>query len=111
MDLCESNQVLNSLVEYIKNFLSQYDNSDICQLLSLRVHCYSYRTRIFTFSYVTLGSGNTSSSTTELVRVKRGKLQDGWEEIFLEPCALHEDIERVRALAEIPPPRQAASGN
>ncbi len=43
--------------------------------------------------------------------MKRRKLQDGWEEIFLEPWALHEDIERVRALVELPPPRQAASGN
>jgi len=43
--------------------------------------------------------------------MNRRKLQDGWEEIFLEPWALHEDIERVRALAEMPPPRQAASGN
>ena len=47
----------------------------------------------------------------ERVEMKRRKLQDGWEEIFLEPWALHEDIERVRALVELPPPRQAASGN
>ena len=47
----------------------------------------------------------------EPVEMKRRKLQDGWEEIFLKPWALHEDIERVRALAEMPPPRQAASGN
>ncbi len=47
----------------------------------------------------------------EPVEMKRRKLQDGWEEIFLEPWALHEDIERVRTLAERPPPRQEASGN
>jgi hypothetical protein len=41
----------------------------------------------------------------------RRKLRDGWDEIFLEPWALREDIERVRALAEMPPPRSAASGN
>jgi len=46
-----------------------------------------------------------------LEEMKRPKLQDGWDEIFLEPWALHEDIERVRALAEMPPPRQAVSGN
>ncbi len=43
--------------------------------------------------------------------MNRRKLQDGWEEIFLEPWALHEDIERVRALAEMPPSGQAAAGN
>jgi len=43
--------------------------------------------------------------------MKRRKLQDGCEEIFLETWALHEDIERVCALAERPPPKQAASGN
>ena len=46
-----------------------------------------------------------------LAEMKRRKLQDGWEEIFLETWALHEDIERARVLAERPPPRQEASGN
>ena len=44
-----------------------------------------------------------------LDEMKRRKLQDGWKEIFLEPWASREDIERP--LGEMRPPRRAASGN
>jgi hypothetical protein len=44
-----------------------------------------------------------------LEEMKRRKLPKGWDEIFLEPWALREDIERP--LGEMSPPKQAASGD
>lgn len=43
-----------------------------------------------------------------LEEMKRRKLQNGWKEIFLEPWASREDIERP--LGEMRPPSRAASG-
>jgi hypothetical protein len=40
--------------------------------------------------------------------MKRRQLQDGWKEIFLEPWATREDIDRE--LGDTPPPRRVASG-
>jgi hypothetical protein len=44
-----------------------------------------------------------------LQEMKHRKLQDGWKEIFLEPWASREDLERP--LGEIVPPKRAASGS
>jgi len=43
-----------------------------------------------------------------LEEMKRRKLSNGWDEIFLEPWASREDIERP--LGEMRPPRRAGSG-
>jgi hypothetical protein len=43
-----------------------------------------------------------------LEEMRRRKLPEGWKEIFLEPWASREDIERP--LRGMRPPRQAASG-
>jgi hypothetical protein len=50
-----------------------------------------------------------SNNIDLLEEMKRRKLQDGWQEIFLETWASPEDIERP--LGEMRPPRRAASGH
>jgi len=49
-----------------------------------------------------------SKGTDLLDEMKRRKLQDGWKDIFLEPWASREDIERP--LGDTRPPSRMASG-
>jgi hypothetical protein len=70
--------------------------SEFGQATSRRVHCGPLRIPLRAVQWS--GYVRQRSEHIDLLEeMKRRKLQDGWDEIFLEPWALHEDIERVRA--------------